>query len=80
MKILTFEYEKTQEALHINTNSDGLRYLASELLKLADQVEKQTNDHIHLMTEEWGGHELNSQAQSKTSEIINHVKIFGWES
>lgn len=78
--MLTFEYEKADEALHVHADPEGLRYLASVLLQLADRSEKKGSDHVHLMTEAWGGNELSGEAQSKTSELLNHVKVFSWKS
>jgi hypothetical protein len=76
--MLTFEYEKIDEAVHIHADASGLRKLASSLVWLAEQVEKKGPDHLHLMTDAWGGNSLSGEAQSKTSELINHVKVFGW--
>ncbi len=33
------------------------------------------NNHVHLMTPEWGGDELTSTQQSPVATLINHVKI-----
>ena len=77
--MLTFEYEKEGEALHIHADPSGLRYLAAVLLHLADNSEKKGSDHVHLMTEAWGGNELSGEAQSKTSELLNHVKVYSWK-
>jgi hypothetical protein len=78
--MLTFEYEKSDESLCIHADSEGLRCLAASLQNLANQIEKRGSDHIHLMTKEWCGRELSGEAQSETSELIKHVKVFGWKS
>jgi hypothetical protein len=77
--MLTFEYMKEEEAVFIHADPNGLRKLAEELIKLAQTVEANDNDHLHLLTEEWGGYELDSESQSKDGIIINHVKIYGWK-
>jgi hypothetical protein len=49
------------------------------LQRLADDVEKRGSDHMHLMTEDWGGRELSSEAQSTTANLLSQVKVLGWK-
>lgn len=35
-------------------------------------------NHVHLMTNSWGGDELTDEKQGDENIIINHVKIFKW--
>ncbi|HEX8287808.1 MAG TPA: Imm32 family immunity protein [Pyrinomonadaceae bacterium] len=71
--LLAFELNKDKDELEIFTDSSGLKLLIEELNKLLNSAEKGNNDHTHLMTEDWGGNELTSKAQS--GEVLNHVKI-----
>jgi len=47
---------------------------------ISNLIENKKTDHIHLMTEDWGGIELTNDKQNFNSELINHVKIFNWYS
>ncbi len=78
--MLTFEYEKSDDALCIHADPESLRCLAASLQDLAEKIEKQGSDHVHSMTKAWGGCELSGEAQSETSCLFNHVKVFGWRS
>ncbi len=72
--LLTFELSKDE--LEIHTDLSGLKTLIDELNKLLKSAEKGLNDHNHLMTEDWGGNELTSVAQS--GEILHHVRFYCW--
>ena len=50
----------------------------SDYLPIDSLLSKADCDHIHLMTNEWGGNELSDKKQSPENELINHVKIFKW--
>ncbi|WP_148864691.1 Imm32 family immunity protein [Marinobacter fonticola] len=75
--MLTFEWDSEAEQLEIHADANGLNDLVSQLLKLAAHSEI---DHIHLMTEDWGGDELSSDKQNQGAELVHHVKVFKWES
>lgn len=73
--LLTFEFDSKNETLEIHGNQKGLqklRTLIDSLLLITG------DDHIHLMTKNWGGSELSDIKQCQENEIINHVKIFKW--
>lgn len=73
--LLTFELDSKNEILEIYGNQKGLEKLKA----LIDSfLTKAGNDHIHLMTESWGGNELSDHKQCAENEIINHVKLFKW--
>ena len=75
--LLTFEWDAKREILEIHGNPQGLeklKYLIDSLLS------KENNDHIHLMTADWGGDELSKEIQCPENQKINHVKIFKWLS
>ncbi|QVL56443.1 MAG: immunity protein 32 [Simkaniaceae bacterium] len=73
--LLTFESDKKHESIEIHCNQKGLENLKSIIDSL---LSKQTCDHVHLMTPEWGGDELSSEKQCSENELINHIKIFKW--
>ena len=73
--MLTFEWDKDSEQLEIHTDSEGLKELVKQIKKLTSV---EGNEHLHLMTEDWGGEELSSSKQNEKSELIHHVKIFKW--
>ena len=74
---LTFEWNEKAESLEIHGNREGLKHLAAMLQAL---LAKDENDHVHLMTPQWGGGELSSERQNQAATLINHVKIFHWKS
>ena len=73
--MLTFEWDKDAEQLEIHADSEGLKELVKHIKKLASV---EGNEHLHLMTEDWGGEELSNDKQNEKSELIHHVKIFKW--
>ncbi len=76
--MLTFELHKDSESqeLAIHGSAEGLEALAHSLLRLVKNTKDGHFNHDHLMSEAWGGNELTSEAQSKDSELLNHVKIY----
>ncbi len=76
-KSLSFEWDEKREVLEIHTNQKGLEALISRLQILLNT--KDDNDHMHMMTPEWGGEQLTSERQNETAKLINHVKIFRWK-
>ena len=76
--LLTFELHEDEKAkqLAIHGSPEGLENLANILLKLVKNTKEGHFNHDHLMSDQWGGTELTSEAQSKESELINHVKVY----
>jgi hypothetical protein len=76
--LLTFELHEDDKAkqLAIHGSPEGLENLANILLKLVKNTKEGHFNHDHLMSDQWGGTELTSEAQSKESELINHVKVY----
>ena len=76
--LLTFELHEGDKAkeLAIHGSPEGLENLANILLKLVKNTKEGHFNHDHLMSDQWGGTELTSEAQSKESELINHVKVY----
>jgi hypothetical protein len=76
--LLTFELHEDDKGkqLAIHGSPEGLGNLANILLKLVKNTKEGHFNHDHLMSDQWGGTELTSEAQSKESELINHVKVY----
>ena len=76
--LLTFELHEDDKAkqLAIHGSAEGLENLANILLKLVKNTKEGHFNHDHLMSDQWGGTELTSEAQSEESELINHVKVY----
>lgn len=72
--LLTFELSEGKDELGIFTDLSGPKLLIEELNKLLNSGKKGSNNHTHLMTEDWGRNELTSKAQK--GEVLNHVKIY----
>lgn len=74
--MLSFEWDSESEQLQIHTDKAGLDQLLNFLTKLS-ACDKE--NHIHLMTENWGGEELSGgERQNESATLINHVKVFKW--
>ena len=74
---LTFELSKDGDELVVHADERGLRFLAKVASLLADTIATGTNDHVHLMTEEWAGNELSSEKRGPDDKLLNHVRIVG---
>ena len=74
--LLSFEWDEEGEKLEIHTNHGGLRQLMASIMELYCM---ESPDHLHLMTEDWGGDELSAEVQGCNSHIVHHVKIFKWD-
>jgi hypothetical protein len=68
--------------LFIHADEKGLDILIKSLEEIRNKVRAKELEHDHLMTEDWGGRELTSEAQNTEgeTELIHHVKIYGWTS
>ena len=62
--MLTFEWDKESEQLEIHADTKGLNDLVAQLTKLASYNGK---EHLHMMTEDWGGDELSSDKQNSNA-------------
>lgn len=74
--MLVFELDKSSSVLEIHLDDNGLEKLKEVIAKL-DQLKQ--SDHVHLMTEEWGGDELSDEQQNMDFDLIHHVKIMRWK-
>lgn len=73
--LLTFELNDDGDMLEIHGDRKGLEYLAERLLELAKE---QSADHVHLMTDDWGGNGLSNEVQGADNNLLNSTKIFIW--
>ena len=74
--MITFEFKKPSEdpmpsEVDIHLDTDGLKFLLSQLKFLSDR----RTDHVHLMSESWGGGELDARPQAADAIAIHHVTI-----
>lgn len=76
--VLTFEQSPDGTELFIHADAAGLRHLASVLTRLARKAEQGVKDHEHMMTPEWAGHQLSSEARDTSATVLNKVTIHGW--
>ena len=75
--LLTFELEKNGLELYIHTDIQGLQTLIAQLSYLLAWSKTGGTNHLHMMTEEWGGGELSSEPQGD-GHVLNHVKVLCW--
>lgn len=74
--VLSFELKESRAAgapdvLEVILDSDGLDSLLAQLRFLKDG----RTDHVHLMSEAWGGTHLTDQPQMPTNTTIHSVTI-----
>jgi hypothetical protein len=73
---LQINLDADKEQIYINADKNGLLLLKSMIDSL---IEKDGCDHVHLMTEKWGGPGLTSNEIVPNTSIINHLKISIWK-
>ncbi len=61
----------TADEIEINLDADGLKSLLSQL----DFLKEGRTDHIHLMSESWGGTHLEDRPRTGTGTAVRHMKI-----
>ena len=74
--MISFEFKQPKagtmpDELEIHLDADGLRSLLSQLEFLKDG----RTDHVHLMSESWGGTHLEDRPRTPDGAAIRHVKI-----
>ena len=74
--ILTFELDKNCQELKIYGSKEGLEFLANSILNLIKNTKDGYFNHEHLISSDWGGGELSSDAISKDSKLLHQVKIY----
>ena len=75
--MLSFELKKPKsgeasDELEVFLDKAGLKSFLAQLHFL----EEGQTEHVHLMSESWGGNHLDEQPQGSESTPIRHVKIF----
>lgn len=74
--MLSFELKKAAsdvppDELEIFLNSEGLEALLSQLHFLKEG----RTEHVHMMSESWGGTHLEDRPQDPENTVLHHVKI-----
>lgn len=65
-----------KSCMEIHLDAHGIRLLK----RLLDQLTSAgANEHVHLMTPDWGGNELDNEPQSEGAEIVNKLDIYLWK-
>lgn len=74
---LTLEIDNNDESLELHLDKEGAIYLKDLIENL---IKHNIDDHIHLMTEEYGGNvSVEKQNISSESKLIHHLKIMYWK-
>ncbi len=78
--MITAETEKRGDVVNVHLDVAGIDRLIKDLLMLKSKLAAGERDHLHLMSEDWGGHELSTQPRdlSGKTTLVHHVKIHGW--
>jgi hypothetical protein len=69
--MLTVEINEQQQSVEIFLDTNGVDQLIATLLSIRDKKEH----HAHLMTEAWGGKELDG-VPHRTNRLINHLIVW----
>lgn len=72
--LLRVEWDDEGEKVELHGNSVAIRRFAERLLALAAH---DGPEHLHLMSEEWGGTGLNGKP-SYGAAVVHHLKIYKW--
>lgn len=78
--MLTVEKDKKSEHVCIHGSPEKLKWLAQQILAVAEASEAVGKAHEHFMTPEWAGNELTSNLQGLEDEfsIVNKLTIYSW--
>ena len=74
-KLVSVECDESRELVEIHLDSSGIEYLIDVLTRLRDSPPP---EHVHLMTPDWGGNELNESSQNLDLVAAKHLKICLW--
>ena len=74
--MLSFELLKDNDEIEIHATKEGLEFLKIQIEMI---LKMEQNEHIHLITESWGGKELTEELQNNEGTIINKVTLFKWD-
>jgi hypothetical protein len=73
--LLTVQLTKEGQEVQVHCNREGLLKLTETLNRLARHTRQ---EHIHLMTEDWGGGELTAEPASDDGMLVNLMTIYYW--
>ena len=75
-KVFTLELDQQGEVVELHLNRIGAEYMRIDGLIVNNQ-----NEHLHLMTPDWGGGELSAELQNLGDNIklIHQLKIMYWK-
>ena len=78
--LLAVETTDERDEVTVHADVDGLKALVKVFQALLDHAERGEPAHDHLMTADWGGRELSSEAQAtdRTTRVVHHVILYGW--
>jgi hypothetical protein len=76
--ILSFATDNDGDQLFIHADVKGLDHLIRSLTHIRKKVDENYCEHEHLMTDAWGGRELSERSMQDGTNLIHHVKIYGW--
>lgn len=67
---LTVEIDRARQLVLVSCDLAGLERLLEQLTLL-----KRTKDHVHLMSDAWGGCDLTETKVSGESELVHHLEF-----
>jgi len=78
--LLSVVAAETGDIVHIHADAAGLAHLAQAIELLRASLDRGECDHVHLMSNAWGGFDLTeSKLQSEgSSSQVHHLEILAW--
>jgi hypothetical protein len=77
---LSVVVEKTGDVVHVHADKAGLDHLSRAIETLRASLERGECDHVHLMSNSWGGFDLTEtrlDSESSASQV-HHLEILAW--
>lgn len=72
-KLLKVEYDEVGEKVEVIMDKEGIKEMIFHLEYL---LEREEPDHVHLMTQSWGGDELTEGPCEEGYRLINQMKLY----
>ena len=72
--MISFELNGDEDIVEINVDDAG----RNKLIDILQRLNIDNNNHVHLMTKEWGAGEIDDVPQNKENSIVNLVNIRIW--
>jgi peroxiredoxin family protein len=76
---LSFNASADGEEIEVHMSRKGLAILLKNLSQLQQAAESDSEAHVHLMSEEWGGWELDARQSDRQSRSANKVSLYLWQ-